>query len=108
MPRRARSRPRRWTKTPTGNDDLDVDQAEVDAAAAEVDAGFEGNTAQDTWTADEALSDAHDYVDAYVVDDETVDAGLRKALRPRTQLRTAVDLAVRDIMLAEIAELQAA
>ncbi|UMY18783.1 hypothetical protein MMB17_05560 [Methylobacterium organophilum] len=98
----------RWTKTPAGLDDLDIDQEQLDAAVAEVEAGFEGNTSQGEWRAETALADAHDYVDAYVVDDEVVDGELREALAEGTQLRTAADVAVRDLILAEISEREAA
>lgn len=92
-----------WTRDAAGLEDLDVDQEMLDAAVAEVNEGFDGSTAQEDWKAETALQDAHDYVDAYVVDDETVDEDIRDALTD-PQLRHAVDYAVRDVILDEIAE----
>ncbi len=68
-----------------------------------VNEGFDGSTAQEDWKAETALQDAHDYVDAYVVDDENRDEDIRDALTD-PQLRHAVDYAVRDVILDEIAE----
>lgn len=98
----------RWTMNAVGLDDLEFEQDEFDAAVAEVEEGLEGNTSQDTWKAEEALDDAAAYVDAYVVDDENVDEALRDVLKPGTSLRTAVNVAVRDILLEQISELASA
>lgn len=97
-----------WTSNAAGLEDLEVDEDLVAAAVAEVNEGFDGSTAQDTWAPESALSDAHEYVDAYVVQDENVDDDLRDALGVGTQLRMAVDLAVHDLILAEISEREAA
>ncbi|WP_298957624.1 hypothetical protein [uncultured Methylobacterium sp.] len=90
----------------SGQQDIYVDADILARIVAEVEAGFEGCTAQDEWTAETALEDAIDYVDTYVVDDETVDEELRAALDDPT-MRVATDLAVRDLILATIAELAA-
>lgn len=98
----------RWTRTPTGMDDLDVDQSLVDQALAEVRAGFEGTSSPPDVTAETVLQDAHDYVDAYVTDDEAVDEELREAIDNDPQLRIAIDVAVKEILMDELAEREAA
>jgi hypothetical protein len=86
--------------------DLDIDSDVLARIVAEVATGFDGSTAQDSWTAEEALTDAHDYIDAYVVNDEGVDEELRDAL-DNPAMRVAADLAVRDLILETIAEIAA-
>ncbi len=68
--------------------DIVIDEDVLDRIVAQVEAGFEGCTAQGEWQAETALEDAHDYVDAYVADDESVDEELRDALDDR-QMRLA-------------------
>lgn len=97
-----------WTTNAAGLDDLEFDSEEFDAAVAHVEEGLQGNTSQADWKAEDALTDASAYVDAYVVDDEEADESLQDALKPGTPLRTAVNVAVRDILLETISELAAA
>lgn len=98
----------RWTQTAGGLDDLDVDQALVDQAVAEVQSGFEGTSSGADTTIETALQDAQDYVDGYIMDDESVDENLREAIGDDAELRTAMDVAVKKILLDELAEREAA
>lgn len=89
-----------------GLQDLDVDGDLLAGIVAEVDQGFDGCTTQHEWKAEDALTDASAYVDAYVADDESVDEELREALED-PQMRVAADVAVRDLILETISELAA-
>ncbi|TGD95243.1 hypothetical protein [Methylobacterium nonmethylotrophicum] len=95
----------RYASGTNGLIDLDLGDSEValDDAVDEVLLGFHGLSyeAQDEWTAETALIDAHDYVHAYVIEgDKTRKWGY--LADERTPFRTALDLRVRDIILDRI------
>lgn len=91
-----------------GKQDLDVDQGAVDEALDEVKEGLDGEHASTiaALKAEDALADAHVYVDAFIRQDP--DSDYHDAVDDDPEFRLALDLAVRDHLLDLIAERQAA
>lgn len=96
--------PSRWTTNAAGEEDLDVDQGAVDEALDEVKAGLDGEhySTIDALKSEEALDDAHTYVDAFIGQDAESD--YHDAIDDDPEFRLALDLAVRDHLLELIAE----
>ncbi|UYW26245.1 hypothetical protein OKC48_23740 [Methylorubrum extorquens] len=97
----------RWNQG-EGLDDLYIDETDLANALAEVKEGIDGEHAStiDALKAEEALADAHVYVDAFVGQNDGSEYNSK--VDTDHEFRTALDLAVRDHLLDLIAERDAA
>jgi hypothetical protein len=97
----------RWT-TNGRLQDLDVNQGAVDDALDEVKDGLDGEHASTiaALMAEDALDDAHTYVDAFIR--QNSDSDYHDAVEDDAEFRLALDLTVRDHLLELIAERKAA
>ncbi len=98
----------RWTTNAARLQDLDLDEGAIEDALNEVKEGLDSEHASTiaALKPEEALSDAHAYVDAFVGQNE--DSEYSDAVGEDREFRLALDLAVRDHLLELIAEREAA